>query len=93
MSNLLSSNNQAKDRRAAQSEPVVSDTSFLVPPQEEKSEKVFPTAGHRSWLIPPQEEKIDVAALRGEQGKLHIALCPRYVLLTSAINHSSSRSG
>ena len=70
MSHLLAPQDEKRDTRVAQSEPALNDPSFLVPPQEEKSEKA-PTIGRRSWLIPPQEEKIDVAALRGEQGVYH----------------------
>ena len=70
MSNLLAPRENNRDTRVAQSEPVINDTSFLVPPQEEKSGQTLQPAGERSWLVPPQEEKMDVAAFKGEQGNL-----------------------
>ena len=68
MSHLLAPQEEKKDSRATQSEPAVNDTSFLIPPQEEKSGQAFKGTG-QSWLVPPQEEKSEVSALRGEQGE------------------------
>ena len=81
MSHLLAPRENKRDTRAAQSEPVLKDTSFLAPPQEEKSiPKAQPSLGRRSWLVPPQEEMVNVAALRGEQGKRHMTFTSQYTL-------------
>lgn len=67
MSHLLAPQEEKKDARVSQSEPVITDTSFLVPPQEEKSAHSAKNVSGQSWMVPPQEEKIDTAALRGEK--------------------------
>ena len=67
--------NERRDTRVTQSEPVLNGTNFSAPPQEEKSGQAS-TLVRRSWLIPPQEEKIDVAALRGEQCEYLRTLLP-----------------
>lgn len=67
MSHLLAPQEEKKDTRVSHSEPVITDTSFLVPPQEEKSGHSAKNVSDQSWMVPPQEEKIDTAALRGEK--------------------------
>ncbi len=67
MSHLLAPQEEKKEARVSQSEPVITDTSFLVPPQEEKSGHSGKNVSGQSWMVPPQEEKVDTAALRGEK--------------------------
>ncbi|KAL1947853.1 hypothetical protein VTO73DRAFT_13577 [Trametes versicolor] len=67
MSHLLAPQEEKKDTRVSQSEPVITDASFLVPPQEEKSAHSTKNVSGQSWMVPPQEEKVDTAALRGEK--------------------------
>ncbi|KAI8998673.1 hypothetical protein BD414DRAFT_475756 [Trametes punicea] len=74
MSHLLAPQDEKRDVRVTQSEPAVSDTSFLVPPQEEKSGQPTKNPSGQAWMVPPQEEKIDAARLRGEQSKLDQAI-------------------
>ncbi|KAI0336490.1 hypothetical protein GY45DRAFT_1430090 [Cubamyces sp. BRFM 1775] len=74
MSHLLAPQDEKKTTRATQSEPAVNDTSFLIPPQEEKSGHSVKNASGQSWMVPPQEEKVDAAQLRGEQSKLDQAV-------------------
>ncbi|KAI0647012.1 hypothetical protein C8Q79DRAFT_1118091 [Trametes meyenii] len=51
------------------------DASFLVPPQEEKSNdsSIKPPSG-QSWMVPPQEEKVDTSGVRGEMSRLDKAI-------------------
>ncbi|CDO68320.1 hypothetical protein BN946_scf184799.g47 [Trametes cinnabarina] len=80
MSHLLPPQEEKRDVHTTQSEPdplrdygtlreptTARDTSFLVPPQEEKSGHQLKTPVGRPWMIPPQEEKADTATLRGER--------------------------
>ncbi|OJT06130.1 hypothetical protein TRAPUB_3065 [Trametes pubescens] len=74
MSHLLAPQEEKKEARVSQSEPVITDTSFLVPPQEEKSGHSGKNVSGQSWMVPPQEEKVDTAALRGEKSRLDRAV-------------------
>ncbi|KAI0664849.1 hypothetical protein C8Q70DRAFT_940182 [Cubamyces menziesii] len=74
MSHLLAPQDEKKNTRATQSEPAVNDTSFLIPPQEEKSGHSVKNVSGQAWMIPPQEEKVEAAQLRGEQSKLDQAV-------------------
>ncbi|KAI0637015.1 hypothetical protein C8Q77DRAFT_1095581 [Trametes polyzona] len=74
MSHLLAPQEEKKDARVTQSEPALNDTSFLIPPQEEKSNHSLKNMSGQTWMVPPQEEKIDSAALRGEQSRLDRAV-------------------
>ncbi|KAH9901344.1 hypothetical protein C8Q73DRAFT_677559 [Cubamyces lactineus] len=74
MSHLLAPQDEKKNARATQSEPAINDTSFLVPPQEEKSDHSTKNVSGQAWMVPPQEEKIDAAQLRGEQSELDQAV-------------------
>ncbi|KAI0670424.1 hypothetical protein C8Q78DRAFT_1154157, partial [Trametes maxima] len=51
------------------------DASFLVPPQEEKSNNIpaKPLSG-QSWMVPPQEEKVDTSGVRGGISRLDRAV-------------------
>ena len=71
MSHLLAPQDEKRDTRVAQSEPALNDPSFLVPPQEEKSEKA-PTIGRRSWLIPLKKRRS--MSLRFAVNKVCIAI-------------------
>ncbi|KAI0374849.1 hypothetical protein BV20DRAFT_961045 [Pilatotrama ljubarskyi] len=76
MSHLLAPQDEKRDVRTTQSEPAINDTSFLVPPQEEKSGHALKdiNVSGQSWMVPPQEEKVDAAALRGEKSRLDRAV-------------------
>ncbi|KAI0780981.1 hypothetical protein BD413DRAFT_501568 [Trametes elegans] len=74
MSHLLAPQEEKRDTRTTQSDSALGDTSFLVPPQEEKSGNSSKNVSGQTWMVPPQEEKVDVAGLRGEQSRLDQAL-------------------